>query len=66
MICSTSSNATAALAYCDAFFTEKSLRTIVTQKHIALDRLYGCHVVASVDDAIAYTSGLAKLTPVDF
>src|SRR6266436_4161094 len=32
-------HAAAALAYCDAFFTERSVRNIATQHHIALDKL---------------------------
>ena len=46
------SHATAALGYCDAFFTESSLHTMVTQRHVALDKLYECRVASSVDDAI--------------
>jgi len=51
-------HAAAALAYCDAFFTERSLRTMVTQQHIALDKLYGCHVAAEIDEATAYVRDL--------
>ena len=51
-------HAAAALAYCDAFFTERSLRSTVTAGHVALDRLYGCYVAAAEDDAIAYASRL--------
>ena len=51
-------HAAAALAYCDAFFTERSLRTMVTQEHIALDKLYGCHVATEIDEAIAYLRDL--------
>ena len=43
---------------CSAFFTERSLRSMVTAKHIKLDELYQCHVVADVDDAVEYTSQL--------
>ena len=51
-------HAAAALAYCDAFFTERSLCAMLTERHLALDKLYGCHVAASVDDAIAFSLGL--------
>lgn len=51
-------HAAAALAYCNAFFTEKPLRTMVMQRHVALDRLNGCHVAATEDDAIAYLRAL--------
>jgi len=54
-------HATAALGYCDAFFTERSLRSLVTASHIALDRRYGCHVVASSADAVACLRGLLDL-----
>lgn len=51
-------HATAALGYCDAFFTERSLRALVTASHLALDQRYGCHVIASPKDAVAYLRGL--------
>ncbi len=47
-------HATAALGYCDAFFTERSLRSLVTSHHIALDQLFKCRVGASPEDAILY------------
>jgi hypothetical protein len=47
-------HATAALGYCDAFFTERALRTLVTASHIALDQRYGCDVVASPEEAVTY------------
>ena len=51
-------HAAAALAYCDAFFTERSLRSTVTAGHVALDKLYDCYVATAEDDAIAYASRL--------
>jgi hypothetical protein len=54
-------HATAALGYCDAFFTERSLRSMVTASHTALDRRYACHVVASSEDAVAYLQELLIL-----
>ncbi|UXS53088.1 hypothetical protein FY148_10705 [Agrobacterium tumefaciens] len=49
-------HAAAALGYCDAFFTERSLRTTVTQEHLGLDRAYDCHVVADVQGAIDWVA----------
>jgi hypothetical protein len=51
-------HATAALGYCDAFFTERSLRAMITASHVALDRRYGCHVVASSEEAGLYLRSL--------
>ena len=48
-------HAAAALAYCNAFFTERSLSAMVTERQLALDNIYQCHVVSSEDDAIAYS-----------
>lgn len=53
-------HAAAALAYADAFFTERSLCAMVTERRLALDRLYGCRVTALVDDAIAWTQRAVK------
>lgn len=47
-------HAAAALAYCDAFFTERSLRTMVTQEHLVLDKLYNCYVTADTEEAVAF------------
>jgi len=47
-------HATAALGYCDAFFTERPLRSLVTSSHIALDRRYGCEVIANPQEAVTY------------
>jgi hypothetical protein len=52
-------HATAALGYCDAFFTERSMRAMISAKHMSLDQRYGCRVIAGVDDAINYLAGLA-------
>lgn len=53
-------HAAAALGYCDAFFTERSLRSMITSSHVALDRRYGCHVVASPEEADAYLRRLLR------
>lgn len=47
-------HAAAALGYCDAFFTERSLHSLVTARHIALDRLFSCRVGSNSEDAITY------------
>ena len=47
-----------ALAYCDAFFTERSLKTLVSQNHIGLDKLYECSVIASANEALSYIAAL--------
>ncbi len=51
-------HAAAALAYCDAFFTERSLCAMVTARHIALDELFKCYVTADENDAIEFVSDL--------
>ena len=53
-------HAKAALAYCHAFFTERSLRSVITSKPLALDRLYDCHVATGEDDALACASRLGR------
>jgi hypothetical protein len=58
-------HAVAALGYCDAFFTERSLRSLITTSHIALDQMYGCHVVASSGDAVACLRQLLDLPEKD-
>jgi hypothetical protein len=45
-------HAPAALAYCDAFFTERPLQTLVTQSHVVLDKLYNCRVISSHEEAV--------------
>ena len=56
------SHASAALGYCDAFFTERSLHTMVTQKHVELDKVYNCRVESNVDQVIGYMLELLKST----
>lgn len=53
-------HATAALGYCDAFLTERSMRAMVTAKHMALDGRYGCRVMSDVNDAVDYLAEVAK------
>jgi hypothetical protein len=52
-------HAGAALAHCQAFFTERPLWQMVTANHIALDRLFGCRVIWDLDEAIAVVADLA-------
>lgn len=47
-------HASAALAYCRAFFTERSLKFHLTSKQLALDSLYQCDVVSGLPEAVAY------------
>ena len=50
------SHAEVGLGYCSAFFTDKSLHTMITERHLCLDQLYECHVGSSVEDAIEHVS----------
>ncbi len=51
-------HAGAALAHCQAFFTERPLWQMVTARNIGLDTLFGCRVVWDLDDAIGYLTSL--------
>jgi hypothetical protein len=46
-------HASAALAHCQAFFTEHPLLATITARHVALDELFQCRVVSEIPDAIA-------------
>lgn len=46
-------HASAALAHCQAFFTEHPLLATVTARHVALDELFQCRVVSEIADAVA-------------
>ncbi len=52
-------HASAALGYCDAFFTERSLHAMITSNKIALDKRYSCLVVATVSEAIEFLKTLS-------
>ena len=54
------SHAEVGLGYCSAFFTDKSLHSMITEKHLGLDALYECHVGSSVEHAIEYVSGILR------
>lgn len=47
-------HAAAALAYCDAFFTEKPLQSFLKQNHIALDIFFECEVISAVPEAVVF------------
>lgn len=52
-------HAAAAVGYCDAFFTERSLCSAVTRSDLALDKLYKCTVVATPEEALKYVLAIA-------
>lgn len=52
-------HACAAIAYCDAFFTEKPLRTLVCRSDIGLDKQFGCFVTSDFKESIAYVESLS-------
>lgn len=54
-------HATAALGYCDAFLTERSMQAMVSAGHLSLDSRYGCRVIADVNDAIDYMEALPRI-----
>jgi hypothetical protein len=51
-------HASAALAHCQAFFTEDGLHSTITARHVALDELFQCRVVSEIPDAIAVLEGI--------
>lgn len=53
-------HAVSALAYCDAFFTERSLCQLVTANNTNLQELNGCAVTANMDEAVAIVSSLVS------
>ena len=53
-------HAAAAVAYCDAFFTERSLCSALTRSDLALDRQYCCTVVATPEAALEYVNAIGS------
>jgi hypothetical protein len=53
-------HAAAALAYCDAFLTERSLRTLATAKNTNLESINGCRVTDNVVEAIQISPPCAE------
>ena len=51
-------HATAALPYCDAFFTERGLRDVLQRGPFRLDRAYNCRVISDPKEALAYVTSL--------
>lgn len=51
-------HAAAAVGYCDAFFTEHSLCSVLTRSDLALDTLYGCTVVSTPEAALQYVHSI--------
>lgn len=51
-------HAAAAVGYCDAFFTERSLCSVLTRSDLALDVLYGCTVVSTPEAALQYVRSI--------
>lgn len=47
-------HACAALPYCNAFFTESDLGTVLTQSPLRFDQLYGCRVLFREKEMIEY------------
>jgi hypothetical protein len=47
-------HATAALPYCNAFFTERDLRGILARGQFHLDQAYGCRVISDPKEAPTY------------
>ncbi len=47
-------HAAAAVGYCDAFFTERSLANMLTRSDLGLDKLYDCAVVSNPEAALQY------------
>jgi hypothetical protein len=45
-------HASAALAYCRAFFTEHALRATIVARNVALDELLQCRIASGVSDAV--------------
>ena len=57
-------HASAALPYCDAFFTEKSLAHLLTKKPLEYDKKYNCTVLFDEQDVLAYLEAIpADSTP---
>jgi hypothetical protein len=51
-------HAAAALAYCDGFLTDGPMRTMIQQKHLALDAELGCRVASSLGEALTLVGQL--------
>lgn len=53
-------HAAAAVGYCDAFFTERSLCSVLTRADLGLDKLYECVVVSTPEAALQYVESVSS------
>lgn len=53
-------HAAAAVGYCDAFFTERSLCSVLTRSDLTLDKRYGCTVAATPETALKYVNAIGS------
>lgn len=51
-------HASAALGYCDAFFTERGLRSLVTRSDLGLDKRFECFVTSKGEEAVSYVQSI--------
>jgi len=51
-------HASAALAYCRAFFTEDGLHSTISARHVALDELFQCRIASDIPGAIDVLNAL--------
>lgn len=49
-------HAAAAIAYCDVFLTESSLKTLLQQQHLNLAESFPCRVISSIQEAEAWAN----------
>lgn len=56
-------HACAAIAYCDAFFTEGPLRALVCRPDLGLGEQFDCFVSADFAECVAYVEGLNRSHP---
>ena len=50
----------AAVPYFDAMLTEHPLKVLLTSGTVAVDKLFGCRVVSTEEDVLAYLDGLTR------
>lgn len=51
-------HATAALPYCNAFFTERDMRDTLTRRPFCLDQVYDCQFISDPNEALKYLEGI--------
>lgn len=54
-------HAAAAVGYCDAFFTEKDLRTLLTTNHVGLGKEFDCLIESREVPILTYLRGLQAI-----